>query len=365
MAVVGAWLLVLRPGDRVLDLAGWVWPVPLLALTVWMAVQVRRSLASRARWLVYATFLVLAFASVGGAFETISRAHDRGAYPAPGTSYDVGGHRLHLACTGSGTPTVVLHNGLGGSSALWTRIMSEVGATTRVCAYDRAGQGWSDDVSAPQDGVAVADDLHALLRHAGETGPFVLAGHSAGGAYAMVYASRYPDEVAGMALLDSMSPYQFRLVPSFEGDYRMMRRGVALVPSLARVGVARLLPASMFTSRRGTAGAQIKALNASPRQYRSMRDELSTYPTLLEQAQQLSSLGGKPLVVLTATEQARTTKGWADAQAQMLALSPNHAQRFADATHDGVVDDADASATSVEAIVAVVESVSSGVPLSG
>lgn len=94
-------------------------------------------------------------------------------------------------------------SGLGGMSASWARIVGDVSPTTRVCAYYWAGQGWSDDVEEPHDAVTIASDLHAvLLQRAGEAGPYVLVGHSAGGPYVMTYAARYPDEVAGMVLLD-------------------------------------------------------------------------------------------------------------------------------------------------------------------
>jgi pimeloyl-ACP methyl ester carboxylesterase len=75
---------------------------------------------------------------------------------------------------------------------MWARITAATAGTTRVCAYDRAGQGWRDEASRPQDSLAVTTDLHRLLEVAGESGPYVLAGHSAGGAYAMTYAARYP-----------------------------------------------------------------------------------------------------------------------------------------------------------------------------
>lgn len=315
MAVVGLALIVVQPGDRALDGAGWVWPLPMLALTVWMVAQMRRNLTGRARWLMYPIFAGLALVSAGGMFNTVAARGDRAEFPPRGELYNVGGHRLHIDCIGTGEPTVVLFNGLGGTTSMWARVVDEVSATTRVCAYDRAGQGWSDDVDSPQDGVAVADDLHTLLQAAGETGPFVLAGHSAGGAYAMVYADRYPNDVAGMVLLDSMSPYQFTAIPSFEGEYQLLRRVVALMPSLARVGFG----------------------IASPRGYRSMRDEQSTYPTMLEQAQSLTSIDGKPLIVVTASKQAKTD-GWADAQQAMLALSSNNQHRFADTTHEGAID---------------------------
>ena len=151
---------------------------------------------------------------------------------------------MHLNCAGTGSPTVVLENGLGETSPIWDRITSAAGRTTRVCAYDRAGQGWSGDAPTPQDGLQIAADLHTLLDRAHESGPYVLVGHSTGGAYALTYAARYPAEVAGMVLLDSASPYQFTALPDYAGSYAASRRLTALLPSLARLGLARVVPSS-------------------------------------------------------------------------------------------------------------------------
>ena len=140
MAAAGVALLIAQPDDRALNTAGWVWPPLVLALAVWMTIQLRRSLRGRVRWLIYPVIASLAIASVGGMYETATRAHDRNAYPAPGTLYDVGGLRLHLNCTGTGSPTVVLEHGLGATSAGWARITAELSQTTRVCTYDRAGR---------------------------------------------------------------------------------------------------------------------------------------------------------------------------------------------------------------------------------
>ena len=142
----------------------------------------------------------------------------------------MGDHRLHLDCRGESGPTVVLFNGLGEISDSWARVTAEVGSDTRVCAYDRAGQAWSDDVASPQDGIAAAADLHALLDAAGEQGPFVLVGHSIGGPYAMTYAAQYPEQVAGMVLLDSSSPRQLTDIPSYPAQYAVMRRGSQSCP---------------------------------------------------------------------------------------------------------------------------------------
>src|SRR5207344_2649605 len=108
-------------------------------LVVWMLSRVRRQLHGRsARWLLYAVLTVLAIAAVGGGYETVRESLDARAYPPPGQMVDVGGHRLHLNCTGSGSPTVVLEPGQGGVSSDFAWIASAVARDTTVCVYDRA-----------------------------------------------------------------------------------------------------------------------------------------------------------------------------------------------------------------------------------
>ena len=184
---------------------------------------------------------VLAVAAVGATFENISVVRDQHAYAAPGKTYNVNGHELYLDCRGQGGPTVVLFNGMGEVSVSWARIVDQTDTHTRVCTYDRAGQGWSGDVDQPQDGLTVARDLHSLLQEAGEHGPFVLVGHSIGGTYALTYAAQHPQQVAGMVLLDSSSPYQFTAMPAYAGQYAVMRRGLAVLPTLYRLGLGRLV----------------------------------------------------------------------------------------------------------------------------
>jgi pimeloyl-ACP methyl ester carboxylesterase len=357
MGGTGLGLLTLAPGDGALSAAGWVWPPAVLALAVWMGVQVRRGLPRRSRWLLYPVVAVLATAAVGGGYATVAAPDN----PMPGVSYDVGGHRLHLNCTGSGSPTVVLENGLGETSLLWSRITATVGRDTRVCAYDRAGQGWSGDAPRPQDGAQIAADLHTLLARAHEPGPYVLAGHSTGGAYALTYMARYPAEVAGMVLLDSAGPNQFTALPDYPRQYATMRRLTALAPSLARLGVTRLLPPSSgLPAREAT---QIRDFAASPRGLRNIRDELSVYPIVFVQAGALTGLAGRPLVVVTAAENQQGIAGWAAAQDRLAALSSTSSHRLADTTHVGLLDDPRGAAISGRAITDVVRSVRTGAPL--
>src|SRR5512133_732893 len=160
-------------------------------------------------WLVriVAGFLVLAV--IGVVWESTSEAADARAYPPPGQMVDVGGHRLHIDCTGTGSPTVVIDAGLGDWSATWKSwVQPGVEKTTRVCTYDRAGMGYSEAGPLPRNAAQFAKELHTLLQRASIPGPYVLVGHSMGGLTVRVFAHDYATEVAGVVLIDSMSPGQ-------------------------------------------------------------------------------------------------------------------------------------------------------------
>src|SRR4051812_48374358 len=245
--VLGVAVLALAPGARVLGLAGWMWPILLLALVAWSFRGARRSLHNWSRRaLVYPALLVLLLIAVGGAFQTIGAATSSNAAPG-GHTYLVNGHRLYMHCVGTGAPTVVLFNGLGERTPSWAWVQRTVSSTSRVCAFDRAGEGWSGAASGGQDGHQLASDLHQLLRVAHVPGPYVLAGHSVGGVYELAYAAQYPQEIAGIALIDSSTPYQFDL-PDYPSFYSMWRRGSALLPTLARAGLARLTSGTSFAT---------------------------------------------------------------------------------------------------------------------
>jgi len=250
-------------------------------------------------------------------------------------------------------------SGLGGFAAGWDRIAPAVAGTSRVCAYDRAGQGWSDDASKPQDGVAAASDLHTLLSRAGEDGPYVLVGHSIGGDYSMTYAARYPEQVAGMVLLDTTSPYR-----TAAGTTHATPSGaIALVPSVARLGVGRVLPTSTWSALPEPAASRYGAFASSPRRWQNTVDESATMPALFDQARRLIDLGSTPLVVLTAAGH-DGDRDWADAQNRMAALSTNSDHRQAVAGHAGLLDEERGAQQSTNAIDDVVGAVRTGTPLS-
>src|SRR6185437_550689 len=222
-------LLLVGFGSSVHGVLDWVWPPALLVLVIWMIVRVHRQVRSRSgRWLLYPVLAFLALAAVCGGYATLGAAADARAYPMPGQLIDVGGHRLHLHCTGSGSPTVVLEPGGGATSSDLGWIAPAVAQDTRVCVYDRAGRGWSDPADTPQDGVQIATDLHTLLHRGQVPGPYVLAGHSFGGLYVLTFAARYPDEVAGLALIDSTAPSSATKAVD-RGSYDGIGRASALI----------------------------------------------------------------------------------------------------------------------------------------
>jgi len=364
MSATGAAVFAMDPSGVAFTIAGWVWPVLLGALAVWMGANLRRARPGRTAWLLYPVIVLTGAAAVAGMVTSIQTRATTDQYPMPGHAYTVNGHRLHLNCSGSGSPTVVFENGLGLSSPAWARITAAVGSTTRVCAYDRAGQGWSENPAQPQDSRAVAADLHMLLQTAGEQGPFVLAAHSAGGVYAMTYAATYPDDVAGLVLLDSMSPHQFTLVPAYPGQWEMIRRLYGVLAPLSRVGFGPLL-ADPPADLPDVAAAQEHAIQTRSSNYDNARDEVSLYRQSLEQAQALTSLGNTPLVVLTTTESITKSPGWTTAQDELAALSTNSSHRVVDTTHVGVLVSSAGSDASVRAITDVISAVRTGSPVAG
>jgi pimeloyl-ACP methyl ester carboxylesterase len=361
MAVTGTGILVFAPTGNQL---GWVWPPVVVAQTIWMIVQARRALRSRTRvWLVYPVFAALLLSAFGGAYETYRESTDK-AFAMPGRLIDVGGHSLHINCTGTGSPIVVLEPGLGEPSTAMAWIAPDVATTTRVCVYDRAGRGWSESAATPPDGVQTATDLHTLLERAGEPGPYVLAGHSAGGIYVLNFAQLYPQQVAGVVLLDSMSPEQYTKIASWPGFYEMFRRASALIPPLSRFGLGHALYETAYGNLPVVARDQQRAFWSTPRHSRSVRDEFSKLRTAMTQAQSLTSLGDRPLVVLTAENEAEG--GWIAAQDELAALSTNSDHRMLpDATHAMLTENERFATQSSQAILAVVNSVRTDTPVAG
>ena len=162
------------------------------------------------------------------------------AAPQPGILIDIGGHRLHIHCQGSGSPTVVLEAGMSGWSVDWARVQPEVSRHTRTCAYDRAGYGWSDEAPGLRSSAQVAKELRALLAGSAIEEPIVLVGHSLGGLHAQMFARTYPASVAGLVLIDSVHRDQSDRMAATRGSYedRLVRLTGVLSSLAPRVSCA-------------------------------------------------------------------------------------------------------------------------------
>ena len=346
--------------DQVLT---WVWLPVMLALAIWMMVRVHRQLQSRGgRWLLYPVIALLALASIGGGYHTLGAAADAKAYPMPGRLIDVGGHRLHLRCTGAGTPTVVLEPAAGEMSSHLGWITPAVARATRVCVYDRAGRGWSEPADSAQDGAQIATDLHTLLARGQVPGPYVLAGHSFGGLYVLTFAARYPEEVAGMVLVDSTAPAAAvnpgTPSPGHGGASDGMGRVAALMSSSARLGLGRLYGQFALGSLPPRSRNEVRASVATPSTLRSTIDEYVQAAASVEQAAALGDFADKPLIVLTAGR--GHDAAWSAAQNRLARLSTNSVHRvIAGAAHQDLVANQDDAAATTQAILDVVASVRS------
>lgn len=367
-AAVPAWfmglsgVLVLALPDDWVDALGWVWPPALIALVVWVFVHARRDLNSRARrWLLNPVLAVLLVVSVAGAYEAVGRATAPRAV-VHGRLVDVGPYRLHLQCSGTGTPTVVVEPGGGASAATLGWIAPAVARQTRVCVYDRAGRGWSDPAEIPPDGAQVADDLHTLLDRAHVTGPYVLAGHSFGGLYVQAFAARYPDQVAGLVLIDSTAPSTAPVPPPPTGSYSVVTRVSALLSTTARLGLPRLLNGWGSSGLPPESQALVQASASRPEEVASVVEEYAVAGRSTREAGRLTSLDGKPLVVLTAD--LGTAPGWTEHQDAMARLSTNSRHDVVPgSTHASLVEDREHAAEVSHAIVDVVESARTSTPL--
>lgn len=280
---------------------------------------------------------------LGVVFESLSEASDARAYPPPGQMVDVGGYRMHIYCTGSGSPTVVIDAGLGSWSTGWGTVQAEVAQTTRVCTYDRAGIGWSETGPLPRNADQFAKELYALLHAANIPGPYVLVGHSLGGLPVRVFTDSHPAEVAGVVLIDSMIPGQTRFASA---------RMLSPLPVLARFGVLRFLAKVLGVVNRTS--PEDKADNAvlvSPKFMQALTEEARGIPASLAQAGAVGSIGDLPLIVLS--RGLDPDPEWQAGQSKLLQWSTNSQQMIAEKSGHNI--ELDQPEIAVQAIVKMVQ----------
>jgi pimeloyl-ACP methyl ester carboxylesterase len=260
----------------------------------------------------------------GAAFERVSRERALRKYPAPGRLVDIGGRRIQIDCRGDGSPTVVFESGLDVNGSLsWSAVHDSIAATTRACAYSRAGVMWSDPSDRPFDSDSAATDLHAALVGSGERGPWIMVGHSLGGPYIVAFTSRYPDEVVGLVMVDCAHPDQFEKYQTATGkSLKPSPAQVQMAKRLAWTGVVRLFPA-------GLDGAPQAFL---PLSVTGLADETAAVTETLARERHQASLGDRPLVVLAAG------RGASPEELELMKITPEQGARV-QAAHQGLSRD--------------------------
>lgn len=285
-------------------------------------------------WLGRVLVLIMGLALVGSIYERMAEVADSKNYPPPGDLVDVGGHRLHINCTGTGSPTVVIEAGLGDWSTGWDVVQQGVAKTTRVCTYDRAGWGWSEAGPLPRDAAQFAKELHILLHNANIQGPYVMVGHSLGGFGVRMFVHEYASEVDGVVLIDSMSPGQFtQSQGEVQSQADTMSQPFSLSAMLARFGILRFLarPMGIMPSVPSEEDAYFSRM-VSQQSAQTFTNESQDMPASSAEASAVQTFGGLPLIVLTAKQ--NTIPGWQEWQAELLQLSPNSQQLFAESGHN-------------------------------
>jgi pimeloyl-ACP methyl ester carboxylesterase len=260
--------------------------------------------------------------------EQIARTRARKEWKAPGALVDFGrGRRIQLDCRGAGSPTVVLEGGLDAYGSLsWALVHDSIATDTRVCAYSRAGIMWSNGAKRDFDSRDVARNLRAALEANSESAPFVMVGHSIGGAYVTTFTQLYGAEVSGLVLVDPSHPDQFARYleltgKSLEPSPAMVKIGAAL----AWTGLPRLMPAGASPVPWPGENDRMSA-SLLPTSLRALAGEVSGVKATLAHAGELRSFGDRPVIVLTASEE------WAPSDLKMMGLKPEHGRILHDAT---------------------------------
>ena len=257
-------------------------------------------------------------------------------YPPPGRMVNVDEFMMHIHCTGEGSPTVILSAGLDDFSIFWSQVQSEIAKSMRVCSYDRAGLGWSEPSPYPRTSEMMVTELHALLVKAKVDPPYVLVGHSFGGALVRLYAHHYPDEVDGMILVDAAPDDLFTRVPSWKGAIAGKLELYRTLAPLSSFGLLALTPESI--PNRGMPEdmlAQYRAIAVSTNYFKTGIAENEAFESNLAAMRDINmSLLDKPLFVISRgywdpipnfseIENTFAWQMWQEMQVEFLSLSSN------------------------------------------
>jgi pimeloyl-ACP methyl ester carboxylesterase len=254
------------------------------------------------RGLLALVIVIVALPILGFVYQRVGEANDKQTYPPPGQRVDVGGYSLHIHCMGEGSPTVILEAGTGGSSLDWSLVHPSIAETIRVCAYDRQGYGWSDDSAHPRTSQEVATDLHTLLTNAQIDAPFVMVGHSIGAIHVQAYVDQYPDEVAGVVMVDRATAEYFVSLGQSDEEIAAVEGNTDIAYLVTMIGIPRLLnfiPSPVSNDLPPDIRPTYDATVFQTRYYASLGEELRNLGSNYRFAASLPPFSGDlPMVVL-------------------------------------------------------------------
>jgi pimeloyl-ACP methyl ester carboxylesterase len=292
-----------------MDLDYVVLPAILLAIAIvvtWLAVERLRSLSAKpyGLWrklterIVLSFSVLLAVALAGNSlFNTIAMHRFWALNTRPGDIHTVNGHKMHIFCTGSGSPVILLDEGLGSDSLVWSGVQPVLSKTTRVCSYDRAGFGWSDAAPDLRDADHISGELHQLLLQAGITGNIVLMGHSIAGIYVRDYAARYPADVVGIVFVDGSTPFQDKN-PAMKGG------GGGPPPWLVKLALSAGVPRLSGMCSWGAPGVDIHTRKLQGEancrvHFSAISAEMKNIDRSSQEAVQSASYSGLPILIIS------------------------------------------------------------------
>jgi pimeloyl-ACP methyl ester carboxylesterase len=275
------------------------------------------------RVVLFLLVLAVVLAGAGTIWNAMAIRHYEALAGVPGNLYQVDGRTMHIYCTGQGSPTVVLEDGLGNDWTIWAKNQPVLSKITRVCAYDRAGFGYSEARPGVRDSNAISHELHGLLQQAGITGPIILMGHSIAGIHMRNYTARYPEQVAGIVFIDGSTPQQDKYMPA--AIEKKQRQYVAILFPLVKfateIGLMRAIgQCSEIPPGMESYSLWLKADACHPSQITSSVREMNAVAVSGDETVNARPFGKLPILIFSQDPNNPTKLLPADASRQMSAI---------------------------------------------
>ena len=310
--------------------------------------------------------LWVALVLLGVGYQALATASDNGAYSPGGIVVTVGGRQMHVRCLGEGSPTVILEAGGGAESLWWVRVQQHVSLHTRVCAYDRAGHGWSEPASGSRDPAAIVSELHSLLQSTQVPAPYIMVGHSFGALWARIAAAQLPDQVVGLVLVDStfLVPDHFASQSEFDAWKSSNDALKAVEWALYRVGLVRLTAPADF-QRSGYPAVVIPEMVALRSRSQTFdvdyAEQVAARRQLTDASNAAKNLGALPTFVLWAGQSPTVQPFFAPMREEMLTYSSNIVSKIVEgADHGSILGSEQYSRDVADAVLRVIAAARTG-----